>query len=80
MPDSKAFTLLLRLHPRIVRAVDDVASTLRMNRSEFIRKSIARNLDYATKNEVPLVRNNPLLQNALDRSQTLIESRGNHTF
>jgi predicted transcriptional regulator len=67
MNESKDFAVLLRVDRRTVRAVDNVASTLRMNRSEFIRKSIARNLDYALKNEVPLVLNNPLLRNALDR-------------
>jgi metal-responsive CopG/Arc/MetJ family transcriptional regulator len=56
--------VILRLPKAMLSELDRTAELLRMNRTEYIRKSLTRNLEFSRKNEIPLVQN-PAIQSAL---------------
>jgi hypothetical protein len=47
--------IVLRLEESTVNRIDNVRHTLRMNRSTWLRKAVARNLAYNINNEIPIV-------------------------
>jgi len=47
--------IVLRLDQCMVDRIDEARRPLRMNRSTSLRKAVARNLQYATEHELPLV-------------------------
>jgi uncharacterized protein (DUF1778 family) len=59
----KEFTL--RLPFSVWKAVEAASAVLSMSRSQFLIKSVCRNLDYVQKNELPLIEKNSRLQEAL---------------
>lgn len=54
--DSEVFSLTLRLPQDVIAEVDLVSRGCRMNRTQWIRKAIARSLAYAKQHELPLLR------------------------
>ena len=48
-------TITLRLDRAVVARIDEVRCPLRMDRSTWLRKAVARNLKYATEHELPVV-------------------------
>jgi hypothetical protein len=48
-------TITLRLDQAVVARIDEVRCPLRMNRSTWLRKAVARNLRYNTERELPVV-------------------------
>ena len=57
--------MTLRMPPDMARAVGHSARALSMTKSDFVRKSVKRNLDYVLKNELPLIETNSRLKEAL---------------
>jgi predicted transcriptional regulator len=47
--------ITLRLDQAVVTRIDEVRRPLRMNRSTWLRKAVARNLRYNTERELPVV-------------------------
>jgi len=47
--------IVLRLDESVVDHIDSVRHTLRMDRTAWLRKAIARNLAYNLERELPLV-------------------------
>jgi hypothetical protein len=47
--------IVLRLDESVVDRIDSVRHTLRMDRTTWLRKAVARNLSYNIQNELPLV-------------------------
>lgn len=58
------FSLILRIPEATLRQLDEVAAKVRLSRSAFIRKSIARNLAFTRTHEQPLV-DRPEIRDAL---------------
>ena len=57
--------MTLRMPADMARAVATSAKILNMNKTQFLIKSVKRNLDYVTKNEIPLIETNSRLKEAL---------------
>jgi predicted DNA-binding protein len=57
--------MTLRMPPDMARAVTNSAKLLSMTKSDFLRKSVKRNLEYVLKNELPLIETNSRLKEAL---------------
>lgn len=66
-PPRNTEKVVLRISPQMMQSITDTARTLRQTKSDFIRKSLQRNLVYVTQNELPLV-NNPKVKAALASS------------
>jgi predicted transcriptional regulator len=47
--------IILRLDEDVVHRVDEVRTPLRMNRSTWLRKAVARNLQYNAERDLPVV-------------------------
>jgi hypothetical protein len=47
--------IVLRLDENTVDRIDSVRHTLRMDRTTWLRKAVARNLTYNIQNELPIV-------------------------
>jgi predicted transcriptional regulator len=47
--------IVLRLDDSVVDHIDTVRHTLRMDRTTWLRKAVARNLKYNLEHELPLV-------------------------
>ena len=47
--------IVLRLDENVVDRIDSVRHTLRMDRTTWLRKAVARNLAYNIQNELPIV-------------------------
>ena len=47
--------IVLRLDESVVDRIDNVRHTLRMDRTMWLRKAVARNLKYNLEHELPLV-------------------------
>jgi len=47
--------IILRLDESVVDRIDTVRHTLRMDRTTWLRKAVARNLAYNIQNELPIV-------------------------
>jgi len=47
--------IVLRLDESVVDRIDSVRHTLRMDRTTWLRKAVARNLSYNVQHELPLV-------------------------
>jgi len=62
----------------MARAVSNSARILNMSKSDFLRKSVKRNLDYVTKNELPLIEQNSRLKEALAVELTEVPDDGHH--
>jgi hypothetical protein len=52
---QKKIPIILRLDEAVVDRIDEVRHTLRMNRSTWLRKAVARNLQYNMEHELPVV-------------------------
>lgn len=57
-------TLTLRLQKEMIADIDLVSHACRLNRSEWIRRAIARNLSYTKEHELPIL-NDPNIQSVL---------------
>ena len=60
----KQSEMVLRLAPELAREVRFVAEELRMTQAAFVRKTLARGVAFARKNELPLLQN-PKIKDAL---------------
>ena len=49
--------IVLRLNEDTVNRIDNVRHTLRMDRTTWLRKAVARNLAYNVEHELPIVAN-----------------------
>jgi hypothetical protein len=49
--------IILRLDENTVDRIDNVRHTLRMDRTTWLRKAVARNLAYNIEKELPIVAN-----------------------
>ena len=47
--------IVLRLDENTVNSIDNVRHTLRMDRTTWLRKAVARNLAYNVEHELPIV-------------------------
>ena len=47
--------IVLRLDENVVNRIDSVRHPLRMDRTTWLRKAVARNLAYNIQNELPIV-------------------------
>jgi hypothetical protein len=47
--------IILRLDEHVLDRVDEVRTPLRINRSTWLRKVVARNLHFTTDHELPVV-------------------------
>jgi len=47
--------IILRLDGDVVDRIDEVRQPLRMSRSDWLRRAVARNLQYNTEHELPVV-------------------------
>ena len=47
--------IILRLDEHVLDRVHEVRTPLRMNRSTWLRKAVARNLQFTTDHELPVV-------------------------
>jgi predicted transcriptional regulator len=47
--------IVLRLDENVLHRIDTVRETLRMDRTTWLRKAVARNLKYNLEHELPLV-------------------------
>jgi predicted transcriptional regulator len=47
--------IVLRLDESVVDRIDSVRHTLRMDRTTWLRKAVARNLSYNLERELPIV-------------------------
>jgi len=52
---QKKRPFILRLDGSVVDRIDEVRQTLRMSRSDWLRKAVARNLQYNIEHELPVV-------------------------
>ena len=57
--------MTLRMPVDMAKAVTNSARILNMTKSDFLRKSVKRNLEYVAKNELPLIEQNSRLKEAL---------------
>ncbi len=57
--------MTLRMPADMAKAVSNSARILNMTKSDFLRKSVKRNLEYVAKNELPLIETNSRLKEAL---------------
>jgi hypothetical protein len=64
-PTTRTVEMTLRMPPDMAKAVTNSARALSMSKSDFVRKSLKRNLDYVLKNELPLIETNSRLKEAL---------------
>ena len=55
MKSPKRCAIILRLDPEVIDRIDTVRHTLKMNRTDWIRKAIHRNIRYNMQHELPLV-------------------------
>jgi len=51
----KKQAIVLRLDKTVVDRIDNVRHTLRMDRTSWLRKAVARNLAYNIQHELPIV-------------------------
>ena len=54
MKKKKTCPIILRLDEDVVDAIDEVRYSLRMNRSEWLRKAVSRNLEH-NKQELRII-------------------------
>ena len=47
--------IVLRLEPSVIDRIDAVRHTLRMDRTTWLRKAVARNLAYNVEHELPIL-------------------------
>ena len=57
--------MTLRMPPDMAKAVTNSARALSMTKSDFVRKSVKRNLEYCFKNEIQLIEGNSRIKEAL---------------
>ena len=60
----KQSEMVLRLAPELAREVRFVAEELRMTQAAFVRRTLARGVVFAKRNELPLLQN-PRIKDAL---------------
>ena len=51
--------IILRLDPSVLDRIDEVCHTLRTNRSTWLRKAVARDLQYNLEHELPVLARRP---------------------
>ena len=64
MKNNAKRAIILRLDRAVLARIDEVRCPLRMDRSTWLRKAVARNLQYNTERELPVVAH-PEIQSAL---------------
>jgi hypothetical protein len=57
-------TLTLRLQKKMIMDIDSVSRDCRMNRTQWIRRALARNLAYSIEHELPIL-DDPKIQAVL---------------